>query len=81
MKHVPVRSRSGNRALAILGALYALGSITVLIWFVADVWGSAAVVDLLLQLAVAASAAGGIWICAIGLRNLGVRPRHHAVHK
>jgi len=81
MKQVPVRSRSGNRALAILGALYALSSIAVLIWFVADVWTAAAAIDLLLQLAVAASAVCGAWFCAIAFRNLGLRPRQHAVHK
>jgi len=81
MTHVPVRSRSGNRALAILGALYALSSIIVLIWFVADIWGAAAVVDLLLLLAVAASAAGGIWFCAIARDNLGIPQRHHAMRR
>jgi uncharacterized membrane protein YqjE len=76
-----VRSRSGNRALAILGALYALSSSIVLIWFVADVWRAAAVVDLLLQLAVAASAAGGVWFYTIARDNLGIQHRHQAVHK
>jgi hypothetical protein len=81
MKQVPVRSRSGNRALATIGALYALSSIAVLIWFVTDVWTAAAVVDLLLQLAVAGSAVCGAWFCAIAFRNLGIRPRQQPIHK
>jgi hypothetical protein len=73
MWRVFVRSRGGNLFLASVGALYAVGSLAVLTWFVIDVWGFAGLTDFLLQLALVASAACGIWFLVVGLTNLGLR--------
>lgn len=67
---VLVRSRGGNCILAFLGALYALSAMAVLVWFVVDVWHATTVADVLLQLALLASAACGVWFVSIALDNL-----------
>lgn len=73
MVRMSIRSKSGNVALAALGAIYALASLVVLVWFVIDVWAAAAIVDLALQVCLVASLACGLWFLAIGLENLGVQ--------
>ncbi|HYI13447.1 MAG TPA: hypothetical protein VEK57_30665 [Thermoanaerobaculia bacterium] len=76
---VLVRSRSGNLILAFFGAIYALSAIAVLGWFVVDVWMSGAMMDLLLQIALIAAAACGVWFLSIARQNL--RGEHRAAHK
>jgi hypothetical protein len=77
MARVLVRSRSGNVVLAVLGAIYALGSIVVLVAFAVDVWNAAAITDLALQVCLAASAGCGVWFLMIALENLGIRSERH----
>ena len=77
---VLVRSRSGNFILAIVGAIYALSAIAVFGWFAVDVWRSGAMVDLLLQIALLAAAACGVWFLSIARQNLRLRGQRTA-HK
>lgn len=75
VKRVLVRSRNGNFILAFVGAVYALSSIGVLAWFVVDIWHAAEVADILLQVALVAAGACGVWFVAIARDNLGSRQR------
>lgn len=74
IKRVLVRSRSGNFVLAFVGAVYAFSALAVLAWFVMDVWHTTETTDLILQAALFAAAACGVWFVAIALDNL----RHRA---
>jgi hypothetical protein len=73
VKRVLVRSRSGNLILAFVGAVYALSAAAVLAWFVIDVWQAARIADFILQVALVASAACGVWFISIALANLRQR--------
>lgn len=73
MVRLPVRSRSGNVVLALLGGIYALSAVVVLALFVRDVWSTLGTTDLILQMALLIAAAGGIWFIVIALENLGLR--------
>ncbi len=70
MKRVLVRSRSGNFVLAFVGAVYAFSALALIAWYAMDVWHTAATSDLVLQIALFAAAACGIWFVAIALDNL-----------
>jgi hypothetical protein len=72
MLRVLVRSRAGNLALAVVGAVYALSSLAVLTWFAVDVWHAAAMLDYVIELALLISAACGLWFVRAALRNLGL---------
>lgn len=76
MLRVPVRSRYGNIVLAVIGAAYAVASLAVLAWLVIDVWQASTMFDRLIQFALLASAACGVWFLANALQNLGIRVRH-----
>lgn len=76
VRRLLVRSHYGNVLLAVIGALYALGSLAVLAWFVADVWNAAGFVDRLVQIALLASAVCGAWFISIAWESL--RQEHHA---
>lgn len=78
---VLVRSRSGNFILAIVGVIYALSAVAVFGWFAVDVWGSGATIDLLLQIALLAGAACGVWFLSIARQNLRLRANQRAAHK
>lgn len=78
---VLVRSRNGNFVLAFLGAVYALSAIAVLAWFVVDVWQAATLMDFLMQMALAVSAAVGLWFVAIAMENLRRGQRAGATSK
>ncbi len=73
MLRIPVQSRYGNVALAVIGAIYALGALVVLAWFVVDVRNAAALLDRLMQFGLFVSAVCGVWFIANALQNLGVR--------
>ena len=75
VKRVLVRSRSGNLILAFVGGVYALSAVAVLAWFVVDVWQAARIADFVLQVALVASAACGVWFISIALANLRMRHR------
>jgi hypothetical protein len=77
VKRVLVRSRNGNFILAFVGVVYALSALAVLAWFVVDVWQAAALIDFLLQVALAGSAVCGFWFISIALDNL----RHRGASK
>jgi hypothetical protein len=83
MMRLPVRSRSGNIVLAIMGSIYAISAISILIWFLLQVWGAAHIFDRVMQLALVGAAACGVWIALSALENLGVRPlqRRWRAHK
>ncbi|HYO75703.1 MAG TPA: hypothetical protein VE010_04505 [Thermoanaerobaculia bacterium] len=76
-----VRSRNGNFVLAFLGAVYALSAIAVLAWFVVDVWQAATLIEFAMQLALAVSAAVGLWFIAIAMENLRRGQRGGATSK
>ena len=70
---LPVRSRSGNIVLAVVGSIYAVSALSMLAWFVFEVWSAAKMSDRVLQLALAGAAACGIWLVFSALKNLGLR--------
>lgn len=80
MRRALVRSRNGNLVLAITGAVYTVASLAILIWFVADVWQAAGIVDRLLQLGLIASGLCGYWFLHSALQNLGVSFRGRDAH-
>ncbi|HEV7764563.1 MAG TPA: hypothetical protein VGQ76_06140 [Thermoanaerobaculia bacterium] len=69
-----VRSRSGNLVLAILGGIYTVSALCVLAWFVVDMWLADGTIDRLLQFALVAAGACGVWFVVNALANLGIRP-------
>jgi len=73
MRRVSVRSRTGNLVLAVVGAVYTVASLAILVWFIADVWQAAGLVDRVLQLALVAAGFCGFWFLRTGLENLGVK--------
>jgi len=76
-----VRSRNGNVALAVLGAIYAVAGLATLVAYTIDVWDGAGILDRLLLVCLAAAAGGGVWFLILGLRNLGVSlHRYHIGH-
>lgn len=72
---LPVRSRSGNIVLAVVGSIYAVSALSILAWFVLEAWSAATMSDRVLQLALTGAAACGIWLALSALKNLGLRPR------
>ena len=77
---VTLQSRAGNLVIAALGVVYAISASILLIYYVVDTWGAAALVDRALQLALLfAAVAGGLFV-AIGWSNLrqGVTARRPA---
>ncbi len=80
---LPVRSRSGNVVLAIVGGIYALSALSILLWFIFEVWSAATMFDRALQFALAVAVGSGLWIALSALENLGLRrrPRQWHVHK
>ena len=77
---LPVRSRSGNIVLAVVGSLYTVSAFSMLVWFVFEVWSAANTSDRVLQFALAAAAACGLWIALRALENLGLRHQQRQWH-
>jgi hypothetical protein len=75
MLHVPIRSRSANLLLAVVGAALAVSAPIVLAWYVVDAWGAATSTDRALQFILFLVAALGIVLIFIGLQNLAVARR------
>jgi hypothetical protein len=70
--------------LAAIGGLYAISALVIFARFVAEVWSNAATLDRLLQFALLASGAWGIWLLMTALENLGVRshrPKAASIHR
>jgi hypothetical protein len=81
---LPVRSRSGNIVLAIMGSIYAVSALSILAWFVLESWRAADMSDRLLQLALAGAVASGTWLALRAMKNLGPpreQPRHWRPHR
>jgi hypothetical protein len=57
--------------LAVVGSLYVVSALSMLVWFVFEVWSAADPADRVLQVALAAAAACGLWIVLRALQNLG----------
>ena len=70
MVRVTIHSRTGNRALAVAGAIYAIAGIALFTWFVVDTWGAASVTDRAMQLLLLVAIALGIWFIYIAQVNL-----------
>lgn len=83
MLNVPIRSRTGNVVLAIVGAVYVLAALVPLVLLLREAWRYRALVDTALLFFLTAAAAGGGWFIVVALTNLGVRSgtfrrwRHH----
>jgi len=73
MMRLPVRSRSGNMMLAVLGGIYAVSAVIVLAVFVIDGWSTHDTVDLILQMALVIAAGCGVWFIVNARENLGLR--------
>src|SRR5438874_6982056 len=73
--HVEIRSRSGNVALGLVGAIYFLSAIGTLLLYVITSWGAAALIDHLLQLTLIGSAVAGAAFLMIAADNLKLRLR------
>jgi hypothetical protein len=70
MLRVPIRSRLGNGVLGFLGVVYFVSAIATLIYYVVSTWGAMGLTDYALQLALIASAFGGLFFIAIAAQNL-----------
>jgi membrane protein DedA with SNARE-associated domain len=68
-----VRSRRGNLVLAVIGGLYAVAALTVLGWFMIEVWSAADTFDHVLQFVLLGAGACGLWLLVNALENLGRR--------
>ena len=73
MLRVVIRSRVGNAVLAILGVVYFVSATATFLYYVVTNWGANGLTDYVLQAALIAAAAGGVFFALIALQNL--RPR------
>ena len=73
MQRIEIHSRRGSVALGIIGVVDAVCAIATLLVYIVNSWGAASPVDRLLQFSLIVSAAGGVYLLAVGLENLGVR--------
>lgn len=73
MQRIEIHSRRGSLALGVVGVVDAVCAIATLFVYIVNSWGAASPVDRLLQLSLILSAAGGMYLLAVGLENLGVR--------
>jgi len=73
MQRIEIHSRRGSLALGVVGVVDAVCAIATLFIYVVNSWGAASPVDRLLQFSLIVSAAGGLYLLAVGLENLGVR--------
>ncbi len=73
MQRIEIHSRRGSLALGIVGVVDAVCAVATLLIYIVNSWGAASPVDRLLQLSLIVSAAGGVYLLAVGLENLGVR--------
>ena len=76
MLRIPVRSRNGNLALFVVGAVCSAGGIANLAMFIVDVWRGAKIMDLILQLGLLFATICSVWFVYNALQNLGMRPTH-----
>src|SRR5258706_13757362 len=80
MSHrIEIRSRSGNVALGVVGAIYLIAAVGTLLMYLITSWGAAALIDHVLQLALAGSAIGGAGLSLVAAGNLGFNLRRRRV--
>lgn len=72
---VIIRSRFGNAVLAFLGVVYFLSATGTLVYYVVSNWGANHLTDLVLQAALLAAAAAGVFFVLTGIENLKGRRR------
>jgi hypothetical protein len=72
---IPIRSRVGNAALAVLGVLYFLCAIALIGYSLLTGWGAISPVDLLIEVILAAIALGGVVFISVAVDNLQLRER------
>lgn len=70
---VRLRSRFGNVALAVVGALYAVAGGSVLVWALLDTWVFAGRTEYALYMLLGFVVVVGGWFVSVGLRSLGAR--------
>ena len=70
MFRVRILSRTGNRVLALAGALYAVAGVLLLVWFVIVSWGAASLVDRAMQVMLLGAIVMGVWLVYIARVNL-----------
>lgn len=70
MVRVTIHSRTGNRVLAIAGALYAIAGVALFGWFVVDTWGAASLIDRALQMLLVGAIVVGLWFIYVARVNL-----------
>ena len=78
--HIEIRSRFGNVALGVIGAIYFISAVGTLLLYVITSWGAAALLDHVLQLALAGSALAGAFFLLTAADNLGIRHRGRTSH-
>jgi len=74
MQPIEIHSRRGSLALGVVGVIDAICAIGTLFVYLVTSWGAASAIDRLLQFSLIVSAAGGVYLLAVGLENLGIRP-------
>lgn len=64
-----IRSRLGRAVLSVLGLLYLAASVAVLSYYVTTNWGANGLTDYAFQLALIATALGGVFLVLTGTDN------------
>ncbi|HVS31451.1 MAG TPA: hypothetical protein VMS98_08340 [Thermoanaerobaculia bacterium] len=72
---VQIRSRTGSIVLGVLGVVYLIAAVALLVLYVLDTWSAAALLDRLLQFALAAAAFISLWFISIAMTSLGISLR------
>jgi hypothetical protein len=72
MQRIEIHSRRGSLALGVFGVVEAICALATLLIYVVNSWNAASPVDRLLQLSLIVSAAGGLYLLAVSLENLGL---------
>jgi membrane protein DedA with SNARE-associated domain len=70
MFRVRILSRTGNRVLALAGAMYAVAGVVLLGWFLIDSWGAASLVDRAMQVLLLGTIVMGVWFIYVARVNL-----------
>lgn len=73
MQRIEIHSRRGSLALGVVGVVVAICAVAMLSIYLVSTWSGASIVDRLLQLSLIVSAAGGLYLLAVGLSNLGIK--------
>ena len=77
---IEIRSRPGNVALGVVGAIYFICAVGILLLYVVTSWGGATMLDHLLQLTLVGSALAGAFLLTTAAGNLGIGLRPNRRH-